>query len=202
MELCRLWGYEAEEHIVQTKDGFLLGVHRLQWRRGEEERKVNNGPSSVKKRVVYLHHGLLMNSEVWVCLTDEQRCLPFELVERGFDVWVSGCSIKIPRSLELTSASWATTGEINTRKSQFTPPRHPSSFGIFRLTNLPFTISRTVYHTSWTPRSKRACHTSASPKAQPRHSQPLPSTLSSTVRSTFLSHWPPQWHPLASRMEL
>jgi lysosomal acid lipase/cholesteryl ester hydrolase len=29
-----------------------------------------------------------MNSEVWVCLTDEQRCLPFELVERGFDVWV------------------------------------------------------------------------------------------------------------------
>lgn len=36
-----------------------------------------------------MHHGLLMNSEVWVCLTDEQRCLPFELVERGFDVWVS-----------------------------------------------------------------------------------------------------------------
>lgn len=29
-----------------------------------------------------------MNSEVWVCLTDEQRCLPFELLERGFDVWV------------------------------------------------------------------------------------------------------------------
>jgi lysosomal acid lipase/cholesteryl ester hydrolase len=37
---------------------------------------------------VYLHHGLLMNSEVWVCLTDEQRCLPFVLVERGYDVWV------------------------------------------------------------------------------------------------------------------
>ncbi|KAL7931009.1 Alpha/Beta hydrolase protein, partial [Trichoderma chlorosporum] len=87
VELCRLWGYEAEEHIVQTKDGFLLGLHRLQWRRGEENQKVNCGRSSVKKRVAYLHHGLLMNSEVWVCLTDEQRCLPFELVERGFDVW-------------------------------------------------------------------------------------------------------------------
>lgn len=74
---------------MQTKDGFLLGLHRLQWRRGEEGRKVNNGPSSIRKRVAYLHHGLLMNSEVWVCLTDEQRCLPFELVERGFDVWVS-----------------------------------------------------------------------------------------------------------------
>jgi len=88
VELCQLWGYEAEEHIVQTKDGFLLGVHRLQWRKGEEGQKVNNGPTSIKKRVVYLHHGLLMNSEVWVCLTDEQRCLPFELVERGFDVWL------------------------------------------------------------------------------------------------------------------
>jgi lysosomal acid lipase/cholesteryl ester hydrolase len=89
VELCRLWGYEAEEHIVQTKDGFLLGLHRLQWRKGEEGSKVNCGPKSTKKRVAYLHHGLLMNSEVWVCLTDEQRCLPFELVERGFDVWVS-----------------------------------------------------------------------------------------------------------------
>ncbi|KAK4084928.1 hypothetical protein Purlil1_9963 [Purpureocillium lilacinum] len=87
VELCRIWGYEAEEHIVQTKDGFLLGIHRLQWRKGEEGAKVNCGPRSVKKRIAYLHHGLLMNSEVWVCLTDEQRCLPFELLERGFDVW-------------------------------------------------------------------------------------------------------------------
>jgi lysosomal acid lipase/cholesteryl ester hydrolase len=30
-----------------------------------------------------------MNSEVWVCLTDENRCLPFKLVEKGYDVWVS-----------------------------------------------------------------------------------------------------------------
>ncbi|KAH7316604.1 Alpha/Beta hydrolase protein [Stachybotrys elegans] len=87
VELCRVWGYEAEEHIVQTKDGYLLGLHRLQWRRGEEGQKVNYGSTSLKKRVVYLHHGLLMNSEVWVCLTDEKRCLAFELVERGFDVW-------------------------------------------------------------------------------------------------------------------
>lgn len=32
--------------------------------------------------------GLLMNSEVWVCLTDEERTLPFVLVEKGYDVWV------------------------------------------------------------------------------------------------------------------
>ncbi|KAM0356153.1 hypothetical protein ACHAPU_000548 [Fusarium lateritium] len=87
VELCRIWGYEAEEHIAQTKDGYLLGLHRLQWRKGEEGQKVNYGPTSLKKKVIYMHHGLLMNSEVWVSLTDAQRCLPFELVERGYDVW-------------------------------------------------------------------------------------------------------------------
>jgi lysosomal acid lipase/cholesteryl ester hydrolase len=88
VELCATFGYTAEEHVVPTKDGYLLGVHRLQWRKGEEDTRVNCGPDSVQKRVIYLHHGLLMNSEVWVCLTDAKRSLPFVLVERGFDVWV------------------------------------------------------------------------------------------------------------------
>lgn len=87
VELCRLFGYTAEEHVFQTKDGYLLGLHRLAWRPGEEDQKVNAGPRSLQKRVIYMHHGLLMNSEVWVCTTDAQRCLPFVLVERGFDVW-------------------------------------------------------------------------------------------------------------------
>ncbi|KAK3298388.1 Alpha/Beta hydrolase protein, partial [Chaetomium fimeti] len=87
VDLCAAFGYTAEEHVVQTKDGYLLGLHRLAWRKGEEDVRVNRGPNSIKKRVVYLHHGLLMNSEVWVCLTDEQRALPFTLVEKGFDVW-------------------------------------------------------------------------------------------------------------------
>jgi lysosomal acid lipase/cholesteryl ester hydrolase len=88
VELCELYGYYAEEHIVQTGDGYLLGVHRLGWRRGEEEQRVNAGPGSIEKKVVYLHHGLMMNSEVWVCLTDRERCLPFVLVEQGYDVWL------------------------------------------------------------------------------------------------------------------
>ncbi len=89
VDLCALFGYYAEEHVVQTRDGYLLGLHRLGWKKGEEDTKVNSGKDGVRKRVVYLHHGLLMNSEVWVCLTDAERCLPFLLVERGFDVWVS-----------------------------------------------------------------------------------------------------------------
>jgi lysosomal acid lipase/cholesteryl ester hydrolase len=88
-ELCELYGYYCEEHIVQTDDGYLLGVHRLAWRPGEEGVRVNGGrEGGVRKKVVYMHHGLMMNSEVWVCQTERERCLPFELVERGYDVWL------------------------------------------------------------------------------------------------------------------
>ncbi|KAJ5689165.1 lipase [Penicillium macrosclerotiorum] len=88
VEICELFGYEAEEHIVQTGDGYLLGLHRLAYRKGEERMRVNQGAGGISKKVVYLHHGLLMSSEVWVALTDEQRCLPFQLVEKGYDVWL------------------------------------------------------------------------------------------------------------------
>ncbi|KAJ5104538.1 Alpha/beta hydrolase fold-1 [Penicillium alfredii] len=87
-EICALFGYEAEEHIVQTGDGYLLGLHRLAYRKGEERMRVNQGAGGISKKVVYLHHGLLMSSEVWVALTNEQRCLPFQLVEKGYDVWL------------------------------------------------------------------------------------------------------------------
>ncbi len=29
-----------------------------------------------------------MNSEVWVCITEQERCLPFVLAEQGYDVWL------------------------------------------------------------------------------------------------------------------
>ena len=54
---------------------------------------VNGGERSLSKTVVYLHHGLMMNSEVWVCLTEHERCLPFMLVDKGYDVWVSMWSL-------------------------------------------------------------------------------------------------------------
>ncbi|KAF7967397.1 hypothetical protein HWV62_34453 [Athelia sp. TMB] len=84
-ELCAIHGYVHEEHVVMTKDGYLLGLHRLPAKKGQ--RKSNPG-TSTGKPVVYLHHGLLMNSEVWVCLTDAERAIPFVLVEAGFDVWL------------------------------------------------------------------------------------------------------------------
>jgi len=89
-DLCALFGYYAEEHVVQTADGYLLGLHRLPFRKGEEQTgaRVNAGHGTISKPVVYLHHGLLMNSEVWVCITEEERCLPFRLANLGYDVWL------------------------------------------------------------------------------------------------------------------
>ncbi|KAI5789655.1 lysosomal acid lipase/cholesteryl ester hydrolase [Peziza echinospora] len=97
VELCAIWGYEAEEHVVQTGDGYLLGLHRVRpqgvgEQRGRERSRGQGRRSGVNndvgKKVVYLHHGLLMNSEVWVCLTEKERCLPFVLVDQGYDVWL------------------------------------------------------------------------------------------------------------------
>ncbi|KAK6504311.1 cholesterol esterase [Arthrobotrys conoides] len=87
VEMCEIWGYEAEEHIVQTKDGYLLGLHRIP--RAKDEPKPKRGEKGKEKKgVVYLHHGLMMNSEVWVCNLHPEKCLPFVLAEQGYDVWL------------------------------------------------------------------------------------------------------------------
>ncbi|KAL0956251.1 hypothetical protein HGRIS_002405 [Hohenbuehelia grisea] len=84
-DLCSVYGYTHEEHVALTKDGYLLGLHRLPSKKGEQRSRPG---TSTGKPVVYLHHGLLMNSEVWVCLTHAERALPFVLAEQGFDVWL------------------------------------------------------------------------------------------------------------------
>jgi lysosomal acid lipase/cholesteryl ester hydrolase len=84
-ELCDVFGYLFEEHVVLTKDGYLLGLHRLPSPKGEVRRTPG---ASTGKPVVYLHHGLLMNSEVWICLNSEERSLAFALASAGFDVWL------------------------------------------------------------------------------------------------------------------
>jgi lysosomal acid lipase/cholesteryl ester hydrolase len=88
-DMCAAFGYEAEEHVVQTKDGYLLCLHRICRKKGEPYVAVGSNlrHRAAQKPVVYLHHGLLMNSEVWVCQIDEKLSLPFRLVENGYDVW-------------------------------------------------------------------------------------------------------------------
>ncbi|KAI5118351.1 hypothetical protein M0805_006752 [Coniferiporia weirii] len=79
-ELCALYGYKWEEHIVQTKDGYMLGLHRIPNAKGETAKR--------KKPIVYIHHGLLMCSDVFLCTTTAERALPLVLAEAGYDVWL------------------------------------------------------------------------------------------------------------------
>lgn len=61
IELCEIWdqgNWRIEEHIVQTGDGYLLGLHRLVKKSTAEERNRNRGKEgNGGKKVVYLHHG-------------------------------------------------------------------------------------------------------------------------------------------------
>lgn len=88
VEMCKIFGYDAEEHIVRTTDGYLLGLHRIGGPRDSNWRRQARASLSSEKPVVYLHHGLLMNSEVWVAVTNPSKSLPFALADMGYDVWL------------------------------------------------------------------------------------------------------------------
>lgn len=147
-ELCRINGYVPEEHVVRTTDGYLLGIHRLPGKKnqGRTQPGIRDG-----KSVVYLHHGLLMNSEVWVCLTDEQRCLPFVLAEKGYDVWVRRRNFETWHHLTPFDGSWATIEGTNTPKNPCTILQILTSSGTFRctLSSAPLTSADAANAAAW-----------------------------------------------------
>lgn len=71
--MAMLYGYDFEQHFVQTSDDFILPVQRIP----------QNGP------VVFLQHGLLDSSDTWLML--ENYSLPFLLWKKGYDVWLGNC---------------------------------------------------------------------------------------------------------------
>lgn len=78
LEMCSVFGYEVELRMIRTKDDYLLTVQRIL--------RPNAGPRNGK--VVYMHHGLLMCSEIWVTMLDKDANLPYVLYELGYDVWL------------------------------------------------------------------------------------------------------------------
>jgi len=69
VDLCEIWNdgsYRIEEHVVQTGDGYLLGLHRVMKKTDEEinrppRARARGGEASSRgngdKKVAYLHHG-------------------------------------------------------------------------------------------------------------------------------------------------
>lgn len=76
-EMCSLFNIHVEDHIIRTEDNYLLTIHRI-----PPLKEKFNG------KVVYLHHGLLMCSDVWCCQIERHKNLPFLLHDMGFDVWL------------------------------------------------------------------------------------------------------------------
>ncbi|KAI8147720.1 Alpha/Beta hydrolase protein [Fennellomyces sp. T-0311] len=113
--MMRIWKrYDFEQHVVRTKDDYLLCVHRIPsvkqtrqtplkppQRSSDKTSRIHvidnldnfdaQFPpvhSSSSKPVVLIYHGFLMSSEIWVCNVDEHRNLPLLLAEKGYDVWL------------------------------------------------------------------------------------------------------------------
>ncbi|XP_016840204.1 lipase 3 isoform X1 [Nasonia vitripennis] len=78
-QLVRKYGYQAESHLVETEDGYLLTVHRIP---GNNSASVYSG-----KPVVLLQHGILGSSADWVMLGPNQS-LAYILSNAGYDVWM------------------------------------------------------------------------------------------------------------------
>lgn len=74
------YGYPLEEHFVQTGDGYILRIFRIQ--HGTCSRSLQG-----QKPVVFLQHGLLDSSAGFV-LNGPNRSLGFILADAGYDVWM------------------------------------------------------------------------------------------------------------------
>ncbi|XP_055677827.1 lipase 3-like [Lutzomyia longipalpis] len=77
-EIIRHYGYTAEEHSVQTPDGYILKLHRIPPYGGNE---------SATHQVVFLQHGVLGSSADFL-IQGPQNSLPFQLADAGYDVWM------------------------------------------------------------------------------------------------------------------
>ncbi|CAJ0592048.1 unnamed protein product [Cylicocyclus nassatus] len=79
-EIIQHWGYPVEEHQVTTADGYILTLHRI------PHGKKNANSTSVRP-VIFLQHGLLCTSSIWLLNLPHQSA-GFVFADQGFDVWL------------------------------------------------------------------------------------------------------------------
>ena len=72
-----------ETHIVKTQDDYLLQIHRIPF---DSKRQKDTD----YKGIVYLQHGLMMCSNIWLCHSENptKNNLPLYLNSLGYDVWM------------------------------------------------------------------------------------------------------------------
>lgn len=78
-QLAGYHGRRIESHVVKSRDGYLLTLHRIIKRNPSRTRIAND--------TVLLHHGLLGSSADWILLGPE-KSLPYILSDQGYDVWM------------------------------------------------------------------------------------------------------------------
>ncbi|KRT84017.1 hydrolase, partial [Oryctes borbonicus] len=76
-QIIRRHGYGSESHTIETKDGYLLTLHRISTNQNGEQ----------GGRPVFLQHGLLSSSSDWVDSGDS--AVAFLLADAGYDVWLA-----------------------------------------------------------------------------------------------------------------
>jgi len=69
------WGLLCEEHEIETDDGWVLKLFR-----------VNSGPYDHSKKPVFIQHGLFSDSDTWILHGKES--LPYVMATAGYDVWL------------------------------------------------------------------------------------------------------------------
>lgn len=83
-DIAQISGYIIREHVVATSDGYLLVIHKLESKSSISSRR----PTMDHDKIVYFHHGLLTNSELFLVGSSKKKNLPYLLVDLGYEVWL------------------------------------------------------------------------------------------------------------------
>ncbi|KAI8109762.1 hypothetical protein M9434_001041 [Picochlorum sp. BPE23] len=74
-------GYPVEEHFIETRDGYVLGVYRIL-------PQPTAGAHRRCRKPVILQHGLLDSSATWV-VNSKSQSLGFILADASYDTWLT-----------------------------------------------------------------------------------------------------------------
>jgi pimeloyl-ACP methyl ester carboxylesterase len=88
------FGYDVEEHVVKTDDGYLLHVERISKKDQKKKLKVRGPP-------IILQHGLFQSSGIFV-VANKKSSLAFYLVDQGYDVWLGNNRCVYEKHQEMT----------------------------------------------------------------------------------------------------